>query len=190
MRGGVNGLERHAGLGGGGAARLVLRRGLHQLTVQAAKLDPHLAKRCLDGDIFAAEFAAVGGVAADAQRGGFAQDHFAKPIRIRLSAKHGEQHSGAVLFHLDRRVKYVQRAGLQCRPDEMAKVLSIEIVEVSQKKIGTKIHDTPVIADTELPPPDGSPLIIAGGAAGARELIEADVAKKGYVPGIDAWFVC
>ena len=28
------------------------------------------------------------------------------------------------------------------------------------------------------------------GAAGARELIEADVAKKGYVPGIDAWFVC
>ena len=64
------------------------------------------------------------------------------------------------------------------------------VVEVSPKKIGTKIHDTPVIADTELPPPDGTPLIIAVGAAGARELIEADVAKKGYVPGIDAWFVC
>ena len=64
------------------------------------------------------------------------------------------------------------------------------VIEVSPKKIGTKIHDTPVIADTELPPPDGTPLIIAVGAAGARELIEADVAKKGYVPGIDAWFVC
>ena len=64
------------------------------------------------------------------------------------------------------------------------------VVEVSPKKIGTKIHDTPVIADTELPPPDGTPLIIAVGAAGARELIEADVAKKGYVRGIDAWFVC
>jgi len=28
------------------------------------------------------------------------------------------------------------------------------------------------------------------GAAGARELIEADLVKKGYVPGKDAWFVC
>ena len=64
------------------------------------------------------------------------------------------------------------------------------VVEVSQKKIGTKIHDTPVIADTELPPPDGTPLIIAVGAAGARELIEADLTKKGYIPGKDAWFVC
>ena len=64
------------------------------------------------------------------------------------------------------------------------------VVEVSPKKIGTKIHNTLVIADTDLPPPDGTPLIIAVGAAGARELIEADVAKKGYVPGIDAWFVC
>jgi len=64
------------------------------------------------------------------------------------------------------------------------------VIEVSPKKIGTKIHDTPVIADTELPPPDGTPLIIAVGAAGARELIEADLVKKSYVPGKNAWFVC
>ena len=64
------------------------------------------------------------------------------------------------------------------------------VVEVSPKKIGTKIHDTPVISDTDLPPPDGTPLIIAVGAAGARELIEADLAQKGYTPGKDAWFVC
>ncbi|MED5381987.1 MAG: glycosyltransferase family 2 protein [Verrucomicrobiota bacterium] len=64
------------------------------------------------------------------------------------------------------------------------------VVEVSPKKIGTMIHCTPVIADTELPPPDGTPLIIAVGAAGARDLIEADLVKKGYVPGKDAWFVC
>jgi len=63
-------------------------------------------------------------------------------------------------------------------------------VEVSLKKIGTQIHGVPVIADTALPPPDGTPLIIAVGAAGARELIEADLVKKGYVPGKDAWFVC
>jgi len=30
----------------------------------------------------------------------------------------------------------------------------------------------------------------AVGAAGARELIEADLTKKGYIPGKDAWFVC
>jgi len=64
------------------------------------------------------------------------------------------------------------------------------VIEVSPKKIGTKIHGIPVIADTELPPPDGTPLIIAVGAAGARELIEADLTKKGYIPGKDAWFVC
>ena len=64
------------------------------------------------------------------------------------------------------------------------------VIEVSPKKIGTKIHDTPVIAVTELPPPDGTPLIIAVGAAGARELIEADVAEKGYISGKNAWFVC
>ena len=64
------------------------------------------------------------------------------------------------------------------------------VVEVSPKKIGTKIHDTPVISDTDLPPPDGTPLIIAVGAAGARELIEADLAQKGYTPGKDAWFDC
>ena len=31
---------------------------------------------------------------------------------------------------------------------------------------------------------------IAVGAAGARELIEADLPKKGYIPSKDAWFVC
>ena len=73
----------------------------------------------------------------------------------------------------------------------LAKGFSVRhVVEVSPKKIGTKIHDTPVISDTDLPPPDGTPLIIAVGAAGARELIEADLTQKGYTPGKDTWFVC
>ena len=58
-----------------------------------------------------------------------------------------------------------------------------------KKKIGTQIHGVPVIADTELPPPDGTPLIIAVGAAGARELIEAELTKRNYTLGKDAWFV-
>ena len=64
------------------------------------------------------------------------------------------------------------------------------VVEVSPKKIGTQIHGVPVIAYTEFPPPDGTPLIIAVGAAGARELIEAELTKQNYTPGRDAWFVC
>ena len=46
-----------------------------------------------------------------------------------------------------------------------------------------------MIADTELPPPDGTPLIVAVGAAGARELIEAELTKRNYTLGKDAWFV-
>jgi len=65
-----------------------------------------------------------------------------------------------------------------------------QVIEVSPKKIGSKIHGVPVIADTALPPPDGIPLIIAVGAVGARELIETELLKKGYTPGEDAWFVC
>ena len=64
------------------------------------------------------------------------------------------------------------------------------IIEVSPKKVGTEIHGVPVIADTKLPPPDGTPLVIAVGAAGARELIEAELCKQNYHPGQDAWFVC
>ena len=64
------------------------------------------------------------------------------------------------------------------------------IIEVSPKKIGSLIHGVPVIADTTIPLPDGTPLIIAVGTAGARELIEANLKKKGYIPGKDAWFIC
>ena len=64
------------------------------------------------------------------------------------------------------------------------------IIEVSPKKIGTKIHGVPVICSNDLSAPKEAPLIIAVGAAGARELIEAELIKKGYNPGKNAWFVC
>ena len=47
-----------------------------------------------------------------------------------------------------------------------------------------------MISSTELPNPEGPPMIIAVGADGARQLIEAELIKKGYTPGINAWFVC
>ena len=64
------------------------------------------------------------------------------------------------------------------------------LIEVSQKKIGSKIHGVPVICPNDLPSPEGIPLIIAVGASGARELIKSELIKKGYIPGKDAWFVC
>jgi len=48
----------------------------------------------------------------------------------------------------------------------------------------------PVISSTDLPNPEGHPMIIAVGANGARQLIEAELIKKVYTPGINAWFVC
>ena len=56
---------------------------------------------------------------------------------------------------------------------------SWQIIEVSPKKIGTKkIYGVPVISSTDLPNPEGHPMIIAVGADGARQLIEAEQLKK------------
>jgi len=64
------------------------------------------------------------------------------------------------------------------------------LVDVSPRKVGQRIHGVPVIAPDELPSPDGSPLLIAVGAAGARAEIEDRLVRRGYTPGVDAWFVC
>ena len=47
-----------------------------------------------------------------------------------------------------------------------------------------------MICSDDLSAPKETPLIIAVGASGARELIEAELIKKGYNPGKNAWFVC
>lgn len=63
------------------------------------------------------------------------------------------------------------------------------VIEVSERKIGERIHGAPVVSSEDLPPPDGTPLLIAVGAPGARDLILSDLLKAGYQPGRDAWFV-
>lgn len=64
------------------------------------------------------------------------------------------------------------------------------VVDVAPRKIGNLIHGVPVIAPADLPAPDGTPLIIAVGARGAREEIEQILVDRGYAAGVDAWFVC
>ena len=64
-----------------------------------------------------------------------------------------------------------------------------KIYEVSPKKIGQKIHGVPVFAPDDLLFSERYPLIIAVGAAGAREQIEPFIQQRGYTLGKDAWFV-
>lgn len=63
------------------------------------------------------------------------------------------------------------------------------VIEVSRRKIGERIHGVSVISPDDMPPADGTPLVIAVGAEGARELILEHLVKTGHVPGVDAWFV-
>lgn len=63
------------------------------------------------------------------------------------------------------------------------------LVDVSQRKIGQKIHGVPVISPAGLGPADGTALLIAVGAAGAREWILDQITPLGHVPGRNAWFV-
>jgi len=61
--------------------------------------------------------------------------------------------------------------------------------DINQRKVGTQIHGVPVVDYAEMPAADGTPLVIAVGAAGARALILSKICTRGYIPGKDAWFV-
>ena len=76
-------------------------------------------------------------------------------------------------------LRWLQSCGLEVR----------KVIDVSSRKIGTRIHDTLVTDPDTMPPADGTPLIIAVGAAGARPLIRSHITARGYREGTDAWFV-
>ena len=61
--------------------------------------------------------------------------------------------------------------------------------DVNQRKIGESIHDVSVLDPEVMTAADGTPLVIAVGADGARELITAHIVARGHVIGGDAWFV-
>ena len=61
--------------------------------------------------------------------------------------------------------------------------------EVDSRKVGKKIQGVPVLPPEQLPTADGTPLIVAVGAAGARELIRQHIQPHGYKMGQDTWFV-
>ena len=61
--------------------------------------------------------------------------------------------------------------------------------DVSQRKLGAQIHGVQVSHPNALSDADGTPLIIAVGAIGAREVILPQIRSRCYIPGRDAWFV-
>ena len=61
--------------------------------------------------------------------------------------------------------------------------------DVNERKVNKVIRDVPVLHPDEMPNADGTPLVIAVGAAGARKPILAHIENRGYMTGHDAWFV-
>jgi hypothetical protein len=61
--------------------------------------------------------------------------------------------------------------------------------DISDRKIGSTIHGVCVASPSDLPPTDGTPLLIAVGAENARQIILPQILDRGYVPGHTAWFV-
>ena len=64
-----------------------------------------------------------------------------------------------------------------------------QMIDVSPRRIGQTIHQTKVIAPSELAAPDDTPLIVAVGAANARVEIEAFLKGRDYRIGAQVWFV-
>lgn len=61
--------------------------------------------------------------------------------------------------------------------------------DLDQRKISQSIHGVSIQHPSELRQADGTPLVVAVGAAGARDVIRRQLDDKGYRPGIDTWFV-
>lgn len=61
--------------------------------------------------------------------------------------------------------------------------------DVDERKIDNRIHGVTVVHPENMPPADGTPIVIAVGAENARRVIMPQLESRGYVPGRDAWFV-
>jgi glycosyltransferase involved in cell wall biosynthesis len=72
---------------------------------------------------------------------------------------------------------------------QQARLRVRRVYEIDPRKVGQNIHSVGVRHPDQMPPPDGTPLIIAVGSAGARPSIREHIEPLGYEPGKDAWFV-
>lgn len=63
------------------------------------------------------------------------------------------------------------------------------VVDIHPRKIGARIHQVPVIAPDDLPPPGAVLILVAVGAPGARDEIRAWLTPRGYRETADYWFI-
>ncbi|MDY7229260.1 glycosyltransferase family 2 protein [Hyalangium rubrum] len=59
------------------------------------------------------------------------------------------------------------------------------LVDVHPRKVGTRIHDIPVVSPEVLGPPGQGLLVVCVGVRWAREEIRADLTARGWVEGVD-----
>lgn len=95
-----------------GNLRARFKFGCEQRTfaVTPAELAVQLADRCLDDARLPSPLRALHQRAADAERRGLGEDDFFHLVDVRRSAEDAQQHTGAILFHLDRRREDFRRA--------------------------------------------------------------------------------
>src|SRR5512140_1752081 len=103
---------------------------MDDLAVQLAELDRDLAVGRLRRGDAPAKLAPFRGGAPDPERAGLAQEHLAEPVRIRGGAQDAQQHARSVLFHLDGRMKHVERARVESALHEVTQDLTAAIVQV------------------------------------------------------------
>jgi len=65
----------------------------------------------------------------------------------------------------------------------------VAVIDINPRKIGSRIHQTPVIAPGDLPPPGQSFTVVAVGAPGARDEIRDWFGPRGYRDGVDYLFL-
>jgi hypothetical protein len=63
------------------------------------------------------------------------------------------------------------------------------LYDIDPRKLGQQIHGVEVRHPRAMPAADGTPLVAAVGAEGARPLIAEHVQAHGHVVGADVWFV-
>jgi glycosyltransferase involved in cell wall biosynthesis len=61
--------------------------------------------------------------------------------------------------------------------------------DINERKVNEKIHGVGIAHPRDMPATDGTPLVIAVGSEDARTVILPQILSRGYVSGVDAWFV-
>ena len=71
----------------------------------------------------------------------------------------------------------------------IANVIRQRGYDVNERKVEVRVHGVQVAHPRDLLTPDGTPLLVAVGAKGARATIRPQLESRGYEIGGNAWFV-